>query len=906
MATESYLLRGSTAIKTLMSPRTFLARACPFLNIQSLSHGINVLSVNTNSACSQPASVVANMVREHIVCPTIRDFFFYFNVVSGPERLRRRADEGEERWIWSNTVMQRRGEWEITEQTRRPTASSGTIPLCEHLGNRTRSPLVGGNRSTWIVGNSPLISKQLIFILVLTPVEKKFTQAVLCVSETWAIGKVTQPTSDTYKQNLTLGNHKNRRSLGFEISFKGKRQTAIVKLVAVMEFSLNRSGRKFAWPSERSLRSSSETGRRTMGPYIREETGRASVAAWQLAANAMFLRAGGGLVRIEPADRDACRLLLLYRGVPPPPPSGTPLRGRVRCSASMTTLQASDVRHPELGSKKYPPFQYLVNKLETKRVVALDVHEDGRLKLSEVMVLEAKSDCWPSSISPFASYIRTALRDEKPGERCARSQRHIMDTTFFNSPVDIAVYMEIRYDFEYQLDNEGLNTGYFKQDGVTHHTSSISIAEMNPYMNPPTQLQNKIRTPGLRQLISNNHLARPLAKTPSTSQRLGTWLPKRRTDIGHCKAGPDVFPHPISSQGISQHGRGRPPPSDQLATVFDIKNKKPCMDYTWVDASNRVTAWSTSEEPAAGKTSSTETNQSVSPIAWYRRFTIKIIRGDYYSNEPPSVAPAGTGRKEEREILGVIFPCGRGHTSVLNRGGEGALPQVGSTCVPETLAAVIGGSVTGGKDVGTRPVSSWQPLRRAALRTPFTAITSVSSDRMNDRNQEDRQRTTRSIASGYHYTPEIKLWPTFKSVLSAGKDMAAEFWDARSLLNLEFLQRGETITAIFHSEGSSNFPETLLRFFFRNITLHFGRHLSLRSGESLTGKPHAMSAMRVEAMEQVVSEQDSPLELTTKKRRVICVGGDGTRENPSDVSGVYNVQKFELGTTDLIAQDTVC
>ncbi|KAJ8868590.1 hypothetical protein PR048_030128 [Dryococelus australis] len=72
--------------------------------------------------------------------------------------------------------------------------------------------------------------------------------------------------------------------------------------------------------------------------------------------------------------------------------------------------------------------------------------------------------------------------------------------------------------------------------------------------------------------LRHNHRARPPAKTPSSSQRSGTWTPKRRTDIGQCKAGPDVFPHPTSSQGRSQDGYVRPPSRDQLETASGIKN----------------------------------------------------------------------------------------------------------------------------------------------------------------------------------------------------------------------------------------------------------------------------------------------------------------------------------------------
>ncbi|KAJ8895716.1 hypothetical protein PR048_001053 [Dryococelus australis] len=45
-----------------------------------------------------------------------------------------RADEGETRWIWSSTGMQRRGKRVIPEKTNRPVASSDTISECENPG----------------------------------------------------------------------------------------------------------------------------------------------------------------------------------------------------------------------------------------------------------------------------------------------------------------------------------------------------------------------------------------------------------------------------------------------------------------------------------------------------------------------------------------------------------------------------------------------------------------------------------------------------------------------------------------------------------------------------------------------------------------------------------------------------
>ncbi|KAJ8874639.1 hypothetical protein PR048_025505 [Dryococelus australis] len=45
-----------------------------------------------------------------------------------------RADEDETRWVCSSIGMQRRGEREIPEKTRRPAPSSGTIPTCESSG----------------------------------------------------------------------------------------------------------------------------------------------------------------------------------------------------------------------------------------------------------------------------------------------------------------------------------------------------------------------------------------------------------------------------------------------------------------------------------------------------------------------------------------------------------------------------------------------------------------------------------------------------------------------------------------------------------------------------------------------------------------------------------------------------
>ncbi|KAJ8875277.1 hypothetical protein PR048_023172 [Dryococelus australis] len=56
---------------------------------------------------------------------------------------------------------------------------------------------------------------------------------------------------------------------------------------------------------------------------------------------------------------------------------------------------------------------------------------------------------------------------------------------------------------------------------------------------------------------THNHRARPLAKTPSNSQRLRTWTPKRRTDLGHCKAERDAFPTPVSFKEGQKNGSVR-------------------------------------------------------------------------------------------------------------------------------------------------------------------------------------------------------------------------------------------------------------------------------------------------------------------------------------------------------------
>ncbi|KAJ8893195.1 hypothetical protein PR048_005780 [Dryococelus australis] len=63
-----------------------------------------------------------------------------------------RASEGDVSCVRSSFGMQERGKQDVPEKTRRPTASSGTIPTCENPGcdptrNRTRFALVGGEQS---------------------------------------------------------------------------------------------------------------------------------------------------------------------------------------------------------------------------------------------------------------------------------------------------------------------------------------------------------------------------------------------------------------------------------------------------------------------------------------------------------------------------------------------------------------------------------------------------------------------------------------------------------------------------------------------------------------------------------------------------------------------------------------
>ncbi|KAJ8893010.1 hypothetical protein PR048_005591 [Dryococelus australis] len=53
-----------------------------------------------------------------------------------------RAGEGESRWLWGSAGKQGWRKLEITEKTRRPAASPGTIPTCD--GNRTRFTFLGG------------------------------------------------------------------------------------------------------------------------------------------------------------------------------------------------------------------------------------------------------------------------------------------------------------------------------------------------------------------------------------------------------------------------------------------------------------------------------------------------------------------------------------------------------------------------------------------------------------------------------------------------------------------------------------------------------------------------------------------------------------------------------------------
>ncbi|KAJ8878562.1 hypothetical protein PR048_019140 [Dryococelus australis] len=80
--------------------------------------------------------------------------------------------------------------------------------------------------------------------------------------------------------------------------------------------------------------------------------------------------------------------------------------------------------------------------------------------------------------------------------------------------------------------------------------------------------------PEIATYYCNNHRVRPLAKTPSTSQRLGTWTPKRHTDIGHCKAEPAAFTTPASFKEGQKNGCVRSSLIDLLDdTASSIKIK---------------------------------------------------------------------------------------------------------------------------------------------------------------------------------------------------------------------------------------------------------------------------------------------------------------------------------------------
>ncbi|KAJ8895281.1 hypothetical protein PR048_000606 [Dryococelus australis] len=67
------------------------------------------------------------------------------------------------------------------------------------------------------------------------------------------------------------------------------------------------------------------------------------------------------------------------------------------------------------------------------------------------------------------------------------------------------------------------------------------------FLGPP---KSRRLSHGITTTYCSKHRARPFVKKkkPSTSQRSGTWTPKRRTDVGHRKAGPVVLPHPTSRE----------------------------------------------------------------------------------------------------------------------------------------------------------------------------------------------------------------------------------------------------------------------------------------------------------------------------------------------------------------------
>jgi hypothetical protein len=49
---------------------------------------------------------------------------------------------------------------------------------------------------------------------------------------------------------------------------------------------------------------------------------------------------------------------------------------------------------------------------------------------------------------------------------------------FFDTTVTSQVYIELYQEFVNQLDDQELTLSYYQQDGVTSHTSGVSMAEV--------------------------------------------------------------------------------------------------------------------------------------------------------------------------------------------------------------------------------------------------------------------------------------------------------------------------------------------------------------------------------------------------------------------------------------------
>ncbi|KAJ8868989.1 hypothetical protein PR048_030535 [Dryococelus australis] len=211
-------------------------------------------------------------------------------------------------------------------------------------------------------------------------------------------------------------------------------------------------------------------------------------------------------------------------------------------------------------------------------------------------------------------------------------------------------------------------------------------------------------------------------KNPFTSQRSGTWMPKRRPDIGHCKAGPDIFPRPARQQGRLQPWVCPPSGAIRIAR-YSLRHPDSVQrhDGTTPRVARRSGEALVVRVSAALiapslldlgryselRTSSTERNLPAdrrhSPLASQ---TMSNSPGGDLALDPPqasarSACNGGNYTPFRRPVVAHIFP------PTYSRGGFSRDSPVFSTpCIPETLHAHLDLPIVGSRDTRIPPLST--------------------------------------------------------------------------------------------------------------------------------------------------------------------------------------------------------